>query len=77
MIMAKELNFESGMEELESLVETLEKGELSLEDSFKSYEKAVKLAARLREILNQGEARIAMLTEDLKKRDISDEVIPS
>ncbi|MBR0465037.1 MAG: exodeoxyribonuclease VII small subunit [Clostridia bacterium] len=73
--MAKEMNFENGMDELEALVETLEKGELNLEDSFKAYEKAVKLASRLKSILDQGEARIAMLTENLTRQDIADEVI--
>ena len=69
--------FEEGMEELEALVQALEKGELSLEESFKAYEKGVRLAAQLRSVLDQGEARIMALSEDLKKQDISGEVIAS
>ena len=73
--MAKTFSFENGMDQLEQLVQSLEKGELGLEESFKAYEKAVALAAQLKSVLDQGEARIAMLTDDLKKQDISDEAI--
>ena len=72
--MAKAFVFEEGMEELEALVQSLEKGELSLEESFKAYEKGVKLASQLRSVLDQGEARIMALSEELKKQDISGEV---
>lgn len=72
--MAKTFTFESGMAELEELVSALEKGELSLEDSFKAYEKGVRLAARLRNVLDQGDRRIMMLNESLEKTDITNEV---
>lgn len=74
--MAKSFSFESGMNELEALVEALEKGELSLEESFKAYEKGVKLAAQLKSVLDQGDQRIMALTENLSKTDITDEVTP-
>ena len=35
------LSFEQGMQELEQLVHALEAGEMTLEDSFKAYERAV------------------------------------
>ena len=73
--MAKGLTFESGMEELETLVSALEKGELSLEESFKAYEKGVRLAAQLKAILDQGDQRILALTESLKGEDITGEVV--
>ena len=72
--MAKSFSFESGMDELEALVTSLEKGELSLEESFKAYEKGVKLAAQLKRVLDQGDRRIQALTESLSKTDITDEV---
>ena len=71
--MAKAFSFESGMNELETLVEALEKGELSLEESFKAYEKGVKLASQLKAVLDQGDQRIVALTESLSKTDITDE----
>ena len=73
--MAKAFSFESGMNELEALVEALEKGELSLEESFKAYEKGVRLAAQLKAILDQGDQRILALTESLKGEDITGEVV--
>ena len=39
-----EINFEKALEELESIVEDLESGDLSLENSLKSFEKGIKLA---------------------------------
>ena len=62
--MAKKFNFEDGMLELESLVRALEAGEMSLEESFKAYEKANKLKIQLEKLLDDGDARIRMLTED-------------
>ena len=72
--MAKAFSFEAGMNELETLVEALEKGELSLEESFKAYEKGVKLASQLKAVLDQGDQRILALTESLSMTDITDEV---
>lgn len=72
--MAKAFSFEAGMAELEELVGALESGSMSLDESFKAYEKGVKLAARLKEMLDQGEKRIQLLTESLTKTDITDEV---
>ena len=62
--MAKKFNFEDGMLELESLVRALEAGEMSLEESFKAYEKANKLKIQLEKLLDDGDARIRMLTEE-------------
>lgn len=72
--MAKAFSFEEGMAELEELVAALEKGEMTLDESFKAYEKGVKLAARLKDTLDQSEKRIQLLTESLTKTDITDEV---
>ena len=61
--MKKKINFEESMQELEGLVQALEAGQMSLEDSFKSYEKAVKLKAELTALLDEGDRRIRLLTE--------------
>ena len=39
-----DINFEKSLEELEGIVENLESGDLSLENSLKSFEKGIKLA---------------------------------
>jgi len=61
--MKKKITFEEGMQELEALVHGLEAGELSLEDSFKAYEKAVALKQSLAALLDEGDRRIRVLTE--------------
>lgn len=61
--MAKKLNFEEGMLELENLARALETGEMSLEESFKAYERAIKLKDQLEKLLDDGDRRIRMLTE--------------
>ena len=61
--MKKKITFEEGMQELEALVQGLEAGELSLEDSFKAYEKAVALKNSLSALLDESDKRIRVLTE--------------
>ena len=39
-----EIDFEKALEQLEGIVEDLESGDLSLENSLKSFEKGIKLA---------------------------------
>ena len=67
-------SFETGMGELTALVEALEGGQLSLDESFKTYERALKLSKALRQQLSEGEARIEALKADLTREDISGEV---
>ena len=61
--MAEKITFEQGMQELETLVRTLESGQLPLEDSFKAYERAVVLKASLNALLDDSDKRIRVLTE--------------
>lgn len=61
--MEDKLNFEQGMNELEQLARALETGEMSLEDSFKAYERAIKLKNALEKLLDEGDQRIRVLTQ--------------
>lgn len=61
--MEKKISFEEGMQELETLVKELESGEMSLDDSFRSYEKAVALRDSLKAMLDESDQRIRVLTE--------------
>ena len=63
----KKISFEQGMDELETLVRTLETGEISLEDSFKAYERAVALRDTLKKLLDDTDRRIRVLTESGEK----------
>ncbi|KTD39214.1 exodeoxyribonuclease VII small subunit [Legionella moravica] len=60
--MSKGINFEQSITELEEIVKQLEKGELSLEDSLKQFEKGIGLARRCQDVLNQAEQKIETLT---------------
>jgi len=54
-------SFEDALSELETLVDTLEKGDLSLEDSLKSFERGVTLTRTCQEALTQAEQKVRML----------------
>ncbi len=57
------LDFEQSMKRLETIVEELEAGELSLEDSIARYEEGIKLSRRLTQVLDESEKRIERLVE--------------
>jgi exodeoxyribonuclease VII small subunit len=59
-----EKKFESALEELEEVVEQLESGELSLEDSLTAFEKGVGLVRFCNQKLNEVEKKIEMLVKD-------------
>lgn len=61
--MNNKINFEESMRELEALVQALESGQMSLEESFACYEKAMKLKTELNALLDEGDRRIRVLTE--------------
>jgi len=60
---AGETGFEESMGELERIVEELEGGELTLDQSLAHYEKGMALAQRLTHTLDQAEKRIERLVE--------------
>ena len=72
--MKKKIVFEDGMRELEALVQALESGQMPLEESFKTYEKAMKLRTELNALLDEGDRRIRVLTEN-GEREIAEENI--
>jgi len=60
------LNFEKALTDLEGIVEKLEKGELSLNESLGLFERGVKLARFLREELAKAEKKVEILLRDEK-----------
>ena len=56
--------FEHALERLETIVEELEGGSLSLEESLARYEEGVRLSRRLTQTLDQAEKRIERLVEE-------------
>lgn len=66
----QDLTFEKALEKLETIVEGLEKGNLSLDDALKRYEEGVRLSRFCSTKLNEVEGRIEMIVkegEELKK----------
>ena len=57
------LDFEASMLELESLVERMEQGEQSLEDSLKDFERGIALTRGCQKSLQETEQKIQQLIE--------------
>jgi exodeoxyribonuclease VII small subunit len=55
-------SFEEAMAELESLVETMEQGELSLDESLKSFERGIELTRTCQAALKEAEQKIEVLS---------------
>ena len=55
--------FEAALAELESVVESLERGELSLEESLQTFERGVELTRTCQEALKQAEQKIQILSK--------------
>lgn len=61
----EEPSFEVALKELESIVETMESGELSLEDLLSKYETGSRLAQQCQRQLAAAEVRIQQLEQSL------------
>jgi exodeoxyribonuclease VII small subunit len=60
------LSFEKALADLEGIVQKLEKGGLSLNESLALFEKGVKLAKYLREELGKAEKKVEILLKNEK-----------
>jgi len=56
-------DFEASLDQLEQLVEKMEQGDMSLEESLAAYERGVGLYRRCRDALEQAELRVRLLTD--------------
>jgi exodeoxyribonuclease VII small subunit len=59
-------SFEDSLKKLESIVDRLEKGDLSLEESLKLFEEGVGLSTACKKELEDAEGKVEML---IKQRD--------
>ncbi len=57
-------DFDTRLKELEGIVERLDRGELSLEDSLEVFENGIKLVRELTRRLEEAQKKIEILTED-------------
>lgn len=58
------VRFEEAEAELKQIVERLEKGELSLEESLKAFERGVQLARTCQKLLKEAEQKVQILLEE-------------
>ncbi|MGB1158813.1 MAG: exodeoxyribonuclease VII small subunit [Porticoccaceae bacterium] len=59
----KAIDFEQQLASLEDLVESLESGELSLEESLKAFEQGIKVARECQAALKDAEQKVEVLTK--------------
>jgi exodeoxyribonuclease VII small subunit len=63
MTKAKKIDFEASLGQLEQMVEQMEDGELSLEESLKAFERGVKLTRECQQALQEAEQKVQLLSE--------------
>jgi len=64
-------DFEHALEELEGLVERLERGELSLEESLAQFERGIELTRACQQALADAEQRIEVLMDRAGTRELA------
>jgi len=69
---SKPLDFEKALKELESLVETMEQGEISLEDSLKQFERGVDLTRQCQTALKEAEQKVQILINKSEQAELED-----
>ncbi len=60
----KELSFEEALHQLEMIVESMEKGDLLLEEAIAKFEEGMKLSKYCMQKLDETEKRINLLTQE-------------
>jgi exodeoxyribonuclease VII small subunit len=60
----KPVDFEQSLDQLENLVEAMEGGDLSLEDSLKAFEQGIKLSRECQTALSTAEQKVQLLLEE-------------
>ena len=63
-----EADFESALEALEEVVQGLEKGDLSLADQIKEFERGIELSKQCKKMLDDAKLRVKELTSNAKSR---------
>jgi len=68
----KSVSFEEALKELEEIAENLERGQLSLEDSIKAYERGMELKKICSGKLNEAEGKIEILSKGNEKKPVKE-----
>ena len=57
------INFESAIKELEGLVEQMEQGDITLEQSLENFERGIELSRACQKALQEAEQKVQILTQ--------------
>jgi len=68
---SKNPDFEASLKELETLVESMEQGDLSLEDSLGHFERGVQLSRTCQQALKTAEQKVEVLMKKNGQEDIT------
>ncbi|MDX2418896.1 MAG: exodeoxyribonuclease VII small subunit [Xanthomonadales bacterium] len=64
-------NFETSLKELEALVEKMEQGDLSLEESLSHFERGVQLSRACQQALKAAEQKVEILMKKSSQEEIT------
>ena len=67
----KDFDFENALNELEGLVDRMEGGELSLEESLKHFERGISLTRACQKALSEAEQKVQILLQEDNKAELS------
>ena len=68
----KNIDFEASLDALEALVEEMEDGQMSLEDSMKAFEQGIKLTRECQTALKAAEQKVQVLLEQNGELSVED-----
>ena len=71
----KQPDFEKSLQQLEDIVEALEAGDLSLEQSLEQFEQGIALTRSCQEALSEAEQTVKILTEKNTLVDFTDNAV--
>ena len=69
MVEEEKMTFESALQELEAIVERLEKGEVSLDDAVVAYERGTELKKHCQERLDEARMKVEKIRETKGEND--------
>lgn len=67
-------SFENNLEDIDEIIDSLESGQLTLDESIKEYEKAMKLLKKSSDLLNKAQGKIIKVTKDSNDELVLEEV---
>ena len=67
----KEFDFEKSLKELEDLVELMEKGDLTLEESLRHFERGIAVTRACQKALAEAEQKVQILVQSQGKEELA------